>query len=218
MVYAITMRYAYAHTYEWSPSIAYAVGLIASDGCLQKDGRHIDLTSVDKEQLKNFSLALNRKFHIGTKNSGAGNPGYRIQFSDVSFYDFLLKVGLTPNKSKTIGFLNIPDKFYADFLRGLFDGDGCAYGYMDPRWKSSFMFYIGYASASPLFLDYIRQTNGRLINVGRGSVRLSKGIGSLYYAKKDSHKLFHFMYYPDHYLSLSRKKLKLLDFVLKDKA
>lgn len=33
---------------KWSPKIAYAVGLITTDGSLSKDGRHIDLTSKDR--------------------------------------------------------------------------------------------------------------------------------------------------------------------------
>jgi intein-encoded DNA endonuclease-like protein len=212
------MRYLYKRSYTWSPAIAYAVGLITSDGCLQKDGRHIDLTSVDTEQLKNFSLALGRDMFIGTKSSGGGRIGYRIQFSDVAFYDFLIKIGLTPNKSKTIGILDIPDVYYPDFLRGLFDGDGTTYGYMDPRWRSSFMFYVAYTSASPDFIDYLRRTNSRLIGVSQGSVRPGKGAQSLCYAKQDSHKLSDYMYYEGHDLCLTRKKLKLAAFVFQDKA
>lgn len=212
------MRYSYKRHYSWLPSLAYAVGLMASDGCLQKDGRHIDLTSVDKEQLRNFSLALGRELFIGTKFNGRGGIGYRIQLSDVAFYDFLTGVGLTPNKSKTIGILNIPDIFYPDFLRGLFDGDGSTSGYMDPRWRSSFMFYVTFTSASPTFIDYLRRTNSRLIGVSQGSVRSGKGAQSLAYAKQDSHKIAAYMYYKGHNLSLTRKKLKLAAFVLRDKA
>lgn len=32
----------------WSPEIAYAVGLLTTDGSLSIDGRHIDFTSKDK--------------------------------------------------------------------------------------------------------------------------------------------------------------------------
>jgi len=212
------MRYPYKRHYTWSPTIAYAVGLMTSDGCLQKDGRHLDFTSTDIEQLKNFSLALGRDLYIGTKSNGNGGIGYRIQLSDVALYDFLIQVGLTPNKSKTIGSLNIPDIYYPDFLRGLFDGDGSTYGYMDPRWKSSFMFYVAFTSASLSFINYIRQTNSRLIGVGAGSIRSSREAFSLNYAKQDSHKLSDYMYYEGHDLSLTRKKIKLAAFVFKDKA
>jgi hypothetical protein len=96
-------RYASRRTYEWTPDIAYCVGLMASDGCLQRDGRHLDLTSVDRDQLLTFCKALGRDIYIGTKKSGSMTPAYRIQFSDVAFYDFLVDIGLTPAKSHTIG-------------------------------------------------------------------------------------------------------------------
>jgi len=212
------VRRPYKRFYAWSPSISYLVGLIASDGCLQKDGRHIDLTSKDIEQLKNFSLAVGRDFVIGKKLNGFGGIGYRIQLSDVALYDFLLAAGLTPNKSKTIGALNIPDIYYPDFLRGLFDGDGSTYGYMDPRWRSSFMFYVVFTSASADFLDYLRRTNSRLIGVSNGSIRHDARALTLGYAKQDSHKLSAYMYYEGHDLCLTRKKLKLAAFVFQDKA
>jgi hypothetical protein len=41
----------------WSSNMSYAIGLLTTDGCLSSDGRHILLTSKDKEQLNNFSKA-----------------------------------------------------------------------------------------------------------------------------------------------------------------
>lgn len=39
---------------EWSADFAYAIGLLASDGCLYNDERHINFTSKDIEQINNF--------------------------------------------------------------------------------------------------------------------------------------------------------------------
>ena len=55
---------------EWSPNFAYAMGLLATDGCMYNDGRHFDLTSKDIEQLKNFMKCLNFRVKIGKKVSG----------------------------------------------------------------------------------------------------------------------------------------------------
>ncbi len=109
----------------WTPNLAYVIGLIATDGNLSKDGRHIDFTSKDIEQIQNLIKILDLKTKIGIKSSGTSNRKYyRTQFGNVKFYKFLLYIGLTPAKSKTLGKLKIPDKYFADFLRGHLDGDG----------------------------------------------------------------------------------------------
>ena len=95
-------RYRQKRFYEWSNNMAYLVGLIASDGCLYDDGRHIELTSVDIEQLENFCTALGRDVKISKKISGLKRNAYRVQFSDVALYDFLQLTGITSSKSKTI--------------------------------------------------------------------------------------------------------------------
>jgi len=128
---------------KWSPNFAYAIGLIATDGCLYKDGRHISLTSMDVEQLNNFNKALGIKVKVSTKQAGAGRTCTHIQFSDALFHRFLISIGVTPAKSKTISMVDVPKNYFFDFLRGCLDGDGCFYSYWDSRWRSSHMFYFG---------------------------------------------------------------------------
>lgn len=55
---------------RWSADLAYAVGLISTDGNLSKDGRHFDFTSKDLDQIKNFKKILKLKNKIGKKYSG----------------------------------------------------------------------------------------------------------------------------------------------------
>lgn len=207
------MRYHTKRTYKWSGSIAYSAGLIASDGCLQKDGRHIDLTSKDREQLVCFSKALNRDFHIGNKLNGNKQSSLRIQFSDVAYYDFLMGAGITPAKSHTLANIHVPDRYYPDFLRGVFDGDGTSYSYFDPRWSHSFMFYLCICSASNDFLTYLQTTNRRLLGTLGGSIRHNQKASILAYAKKDSQLLYQSMYKTAVDLYLPRKRMKLENFI-----
>lgn len=91
---------------KWSPYLSYAIGLLATDGCLSGDGRHIDFTSNEREQIENFMRCLGIKNKIGKKYSGyTGRAAFRVQFGDILFYRFLLKAGLSPAKSKTINSL-----------------------------------------------------------------------------------------------------------------
>lgn len=196
---------------EWSSDFAYAIGLITTDGNLSPDGRHIDFTSQDKEQLLNFMKCLGIKVKIGHKTSGFTDRGCsRIQFGDVNFYRFLLSIGLTSRKSKTLSQLKIPGKYFFDFLRGHFDGDGTFYSYFDPRWRSSFMFYTVFISASMSHIVWLRDIlQKRLKIVGHITHTQKTSWYQLKYAKKESLKLLKKLYYTNEITYLSRKYLKI---------
>lgn len=195
---------------EWSTDLAYAVGLIATDGSLSKDGRHIELTSKDKEQILTFKKCLGIEVKIGKKQSGYKKDSYsfRIQFGDVLFYQWLIDLGMNPNKSKTLGTLKIPDKYFFDFLRGCFDGDGSIYAYWDPRWESSYMFYLTFASASPDFLVWLQGTIHRLVGVMGKINSGGREVQQLRYAKEGTESLLEKMYYNDNVSHLKRKFTK----------
>lgn len=197
----------------WSPKLAYAVGLIASDGCLSTDGRHIDLTSKDREQLVNFMGCIDKEVKISNKSSTYASEGVlRAQFSDVVLYDFFVSIGLTPRKSHTIGALSVPDELFFDFLRGSFDGDGCFYSYFDPRWKNSFMFYINLLSSSERHAVWLQESIERLCGVKGHTVftgREGHKIHGLRYAKRESLVILDRMYPHKQVVCLSRKRLKI---------
>ena len=54
---------------KWTGGLAYIIGLITSDGCLSKDGRHIDFTSKDLDQIQNFTKILGLNNKIGIKKT-----------------------------------------------------------------------------------------------------------------------------------------------------
>ncbi len=199
---------------KWSSGLAYAVGLLVTDGSLSKDGRHIILVSKEIEQLNNFSVALGcQKFTLGRTKSGyTGQYIPRIQFSDVLLYQFLLSIGLMPNKTKTIGEVLVPEEYFFDFLRGHYDGDGYFYSYYDPRWLSSFMYYIVFVSSSKQHIDWIRAQLKALIGVqGHITQDKKKTVYSLKYAKKEGLKIMKKMYSDKDAVYLSRKKLKVIE-------
>lgn len=156
-------------TLRWSANLAYAVGLIATDGSLSKDGRHLVLVSKDLDQITTFAkiLKLNNKISPHKSFYNPDGTYFHIQFGNVNLYRFLVEVGLTSNKSKTIGVLKIPDKYFADFLRGHLDGDGYTNSYFDPRWKNSFMLYTGFISASNEHLKWLKERIFQLYKLPR---------------------------------------------------
>ena len=198
----------------WRPNLAYAIGLLATDGCLSYPWNLIDLTSKDREQLENFNRCLGISIKIGSKTNGrrfGKMPCLRIQFKNKEFFDFLISLGLTPRKSKTIGPLKIPLKYFWDFLRGVYDGDGSSHAYWDPRWRSSYMFYTIFASASKNFVDWLRggiqKRTGASGHITRGSP--GRVLYQLKFAKKDSLQVLRGMYPRKGVICLTRKRLKI---------
>ena len=192
--------------------LAYGVGLIASDGSLSKDGRHIIFTSKDKELVEHvkeiFSVAAEIKKK--TRATEKEKKYYYIQWSRVELYKWFVSLGLMPNKSKKMTSLDIPEEFFADFLRGHFDGDGCFYAYRDKRWKSSYQFYFMFCSASLAHIHWLQariqeyfRTEGHVTHDGKRTVHYLK------FGKAASRVLISKLYADSTSYSLTRKQEKI---------
>lgn len=107
---------------------AYWAGFLAADGNmgLSKSGSkriRIYLKKSDSAHLEKFKRFLQSEHKVSI------SPTYdrcSFEFSSEKIYDDLEKLyKLTPRKSLTLEYPDLPFKFQADFIRGLFDGDGC---------------------------------------------------------------------------------------------
>jgi hypothetical protein len=191
---------------RWSSKLAYAIGLLTTDGNLSKDGRHIDFTSKDIELINLLKKCLSLKNKIGYKTSGYSKRLYpRIQFGDVKLYNFLKHIGLTPNKSKTLNELHIPSRYMADFLRGLIDGDGSIIRYKDKIYPNSERLYTAFTSASIQHIKWLAKTIELLYGMV-GKVKSCKRAWQLVYAKEKSITLLNKIYYNRRVPSLTRKR------------
>ena len=201
---------------KWSADFAYMIGLIVTDGNLSGDGRHVAFVSKDEEQIQNFLKCTSPDIKVCDTISGYdGNRAYKVQFSDVLFYEFLQGIGIHPRKSKTIASISVPDEYFFDFLRGCFDGDGCFYSYWDPRWRSSHMFYVQFTSASKDHISWLKNeiflkvgVSGHVVHDGR------KITYSVKYAKKEALEIIRRMYYSSGVVCLGRKKSKIDEALL----
>jgi hypothetical protein len=135
----------------------YVVGLIATDGCISRDGRHINITSACRQHLETVRLVLGFKIAIGEKRNGsrASVSYYQIQIGSRNLVRFLTAIGLTPRKSLTIGPLDVPADAFPDLLRGVIDGDGCIRTWIHsgngvPQWA------LKISTASPAFAARLR--------------------------------------------------------------
>ena len=197
---------------RWSPDLAYVVGLITADGNLSNDKRHMTLVSNDIQLLKTFKKILKLKNKIAAKKSGytGERNSYYVQFGDVVLYKWFQKIGLMSNKTKRLKKLKIPQKYFFDFVRGYFDGDGSCNSYWDQRWHSSFMFYTKFCSANKDYIAWLRLRLKKLLDI---SGHLSRPTGrttyQLKYAKRESKILLSKMYHRKNVPCLQRKYKKL---------
>jgi hypothetical protein len=203
-------RYKYKKDFpKWNSDLAYVVGIIATDGNLSSNGRHINITSKDLEMVLRIKRLLKLKNKIGRKARGGVREKkyYLLQFGDVCFYDFLLSVGLTPAKSKTLEKLSIPTKYFHDFLRGCIDGDGSIGSFIHPESKLV-QSRVRLVSASPRFLNWILVTIRTGMNIHGGWIYSSKkSVHILAFGKNDTRKILKMMYYKKSLPALRRKRL-----------
>jgi len=199
----------------WTNNFAYVIGVIATDGNLSPDLRHIHITSKDYEMVMNCKKCLGINNKIGKKARGRSKDKkyFILQFGDKNFFEFLLDLGLTPKKSKTISELKIPKIYFADFLRGCIDGDGSISISKHPESKH-LQYKVRLCSASKKFLDWIFKMCKDVFGVKGGSIYKleSTSIYTLSFGKKDSIIILKKIYKRD-VICLSRKKkvaLKIL--------
>lgn len=192
----------------WTHEFAYAIGLLTSDGNLSSSGRHINLTSQDKEipEYARAIFAIDNK--IGRKGRGGSDfkKYYVLQFGSKQFYAFLLKIGLTPAKSKTLKMVHIPTKYFGDFMRGCFDGDGNISESVHPESKH-LQLRVRISSASPVFLRWLLAEHRRIWHIEGGWIYTDKkkSVGMLCFGKKDSIDILRRMYQHKSQYYLKRK-------------
>ena len=204
--------------------MAYALGLVATDGCLSSDGRHIAYVSKDIALLRTWLLIIGRShLKIRIVRSSTGGLAYRVDAGHVMLYRWLMERGLTPRKSLTLGAIDVPSEFLADLLRGLLDGDGTIYTRKHQPTKRSYPDYwyerlwTYFTSASPRHIAWLRVRIEEEFGL-KGWVELRRKSGKndfyrLKYGNIASLKLLRILYADPHAPHLARKKRKWLAYL-----
>jgi hypothetical protein len=191
----------------WSHDMAYVLGFIVTDGCLveHKNGYNgLNITNKNKGILKRILAVMGASHKISVKSRG-GTPEYKyfqIQIRNKDIYGDLLRLGLTPRKSKTIRMPAVPSEFFGDFVRGCFDGDGSVSVWQDPRWKRAWQIRSVFCSASLSFLQGMQKRLCEESDLSNGSIQRLTREYLLCYSIADSIKLHRAIYKEIDYNSL----------------
>jgi hypothetical protein len=202
---------------SWSPEMAYVLGLYATDGCISElhGTKTITLASVDLELLQKIQFSLSSTYPIRNRSNNKNSNIYVFSFANEEMFQDLLDLGVTPRKSLTIAFPNVPSNYIRHYIRGVFDGDGSVgiekkAGNRVPRLRVTF------TSASR---DFIYPLNESIHCDAGVSLRKIYKYGNAYrliYLGEESLSLFYYLYHnvPEK-MYLERKYNKFKEWILK---
>ena len=174
--------------------LAYAVGLIATDGNLSPNRKATGVVSGDRDLLETFKRIIPRAGRIGRH----GPNCWHVTVSSVDFYRWLQSIGLTPAKSLTLGGIDVPDVVFVDLARGLMDGDGSIENYVHhpggnvrryPNYRYERL-NVSFHSASPKHLSWLRGQLRRLLAIDGAILkaeRKDKSANPMYELKYGKH-------------------------------
>lgn len=110
-----------------TPNMAYLLGFIASDGTVRKDINEVKITlsAEDADFLQTIANELEYKGRIKTYTTQEGFSNSTLAFTSAQIKQSLAKYNIIPNKTYSFTFpTNLQRKYWRDFFRGYFDGDG----------------------------------------------------------------------------------------------
>lgn len=193
----------------WTPAMAWVLGIMYTDGCLGKPTGtstcSIAIGQKEPELLQKV-LALMKSNAKVTFRPGRGISGalYTIRIANAEIYADLQRLGLTPAKSLTLQFPDIPHDCVRHFIRGCWDGDGSVY-----LEKKRAIPCASYVSGSK---DFIERLVGHLVKLGLPARIIHKIVRSenpsyyFRYTRQQCTKLYHILYGDvDASIYLSRK-------------
>lgn len=180
----------------WTRNMAYMLGFWFADGCIYR-GQMFDITVHKKDRyiLKKFAEELQFQGHL---YDYVDRQASRIDFSCKVIYNDIVALGGKECKSIDIEFPDVPKEYLSDFIRGYFDGDGCACLCKGKRLRTSF------ASGSPQFLSTLHQ----ILKEEAGVIGGCQSKWALSFGKRDSILLGKYLYRNNPELFLKRKRDK----------
>ena len=210
----------------WTQEMAYVLGYFAADGSMLRNSRgahFIEFTTTDRVLFTHIQKIVQSNHKISTRQrkSVKWKTQYRLQIGSKEWFADLEVLGFTQNKSSSLRFPKVPKKFFGDFVRGYFDGDGCVHFkeyWSKERKKNIWVFVTLFTSGSRSFLDTLHV---KLLEYGikGGRIGTKESGHDLVLSRHDSLALYRLMYHTaevsDLYLPRKRGKLEEAIKVLK---
>ena len=195
--------------------MGYVLGYFVADGCIvvRKDRKKspyvFNITSADKKHLEKIRKAMSSNHAISVKSRGGSTKKsyYQLQISNQIIAKDLINLRILPRKTYNLDFIKVPKRYFPDFVRGFFDGDGSVYIYTV---NSTSQIKASFVSSSYPFITNFNQQLCRTLNIPLKSIHQDNSKGKIakydvsFYID-DCKKLADFMYKNNPSLFLPRK-------------
>ena len=184
----------------WTREMAYVLGFFSADGYItvnKRGGQFWCIQITDKKLLEQIRKAIGSEHKISARPRNRNESAlYRLQIGSIEMCDDLRKLGFSERKTKSLAVLNVPDKYFADFARGYFDGDGSVWVGFVHKERITKLLAIRtiFTSCSKGFLEILKSKLEKN-KITNGVLRKGKGnYCRLTYSIHGSLKLYDFMY------------------------
>lgn len=202
---------------NWSENMAYVLGYFAADGSMYKNKRgsyYVAFTSTDKELIPLIKKLMSASNTVESYKSPkkTWKRRYVLQIGSRKLYKRLANLGFAPKKSLTLAFPDVPNSFINHFLRGYFDGDGCAtFAYYKRKNRKDLqkVLNIRIRYGSKKFIQELQDKLTKQVQIDHGRIYFHSRAYELVYHTKDVLKLYSFMY-PSKKLPCLERKRKIL--------
>lgn len=112
---------------SWTPEMAYALGVLATDGCVSK--WRVTLSCTDLDMVEKVKAIVKSDFVLRevAPVGYSRKVQYLLTLNSIALVRMLTDFGVTAQKSLTLRFPEMPQECVRHFIRGCWDGDGSFY-------------------------------------------------------------------------------------------
>lgn len=111
----------------WSHEMAWVLGMFITDGTVSRKTNSISFAQKDEKILHLIADYMNADYILSPFGPTKKTPSLVINSKKIC--NDLEKIGIAANKSLTVPFPDVPEKYLPSFVRGVIDGDG----WVDPE-------------------------------------------------------------------------------------
>ena len=182
--------------------MAYLLGFFAADGYItvnKRGGQFWCIQITDKKLLESIKKVIkaDHKISVRLPRKLKESTLFRLQIGSVEMCNDLRRLGFSERKTRSLVVPNVPKKYFSDFVRGYFDGDGNIWqGEIHKKRKTKFrVLKLVFTSCS---YEFIKELHVKLslFNIIGGYIYRpqNKQFCRLQFSTSNALKLYDFMY------------------------